>query len=158
MFVLADASLAPAMIGLAGVAIGGSIGLVVPLFIEPKRARERAEREFRAATVIVSYRRRQIVAAVKAVGGNRAAEATLKAPRDAEFVPEQQTLRDEVYHLGGEVDALVKAFAHRNGTLTDADLESVVAPLRQVLILHNVDRLEDATLDANLKEWSARPL
>jgi hypothetical protein len=141
---------------LLGVVIGGAIGLIVPMFVEPQRARALARLQFRQAAFTVDERRRKIVDAYTAVGGRELGEHALQQHDDKNLNPDEKTVRNEVFLLGGDLDALLRAYVYVPKGPNHDDFERVMGPLRAALIRHDLKEIDSDPVTANLKRWSAK--
>jgi len=156
MVVLADTALTPAVVGFFGVAAGAAITATVPVISERMRARDSARRRFACAAYFVLQRASKIRTAVAAFATISDAEGALRKSTGARLEPKEEIIRNEVYLLAEDLNALVNAFAdvRAKSRPTLDELEGVNGPLREVTILHRMQPVQDETVTSALARWS----
>lgn len=156
MIVLADTDLAPAMVALLGVVLGSAITAVVPAIFERRRARAAATRDFARAAYFVWLRVSKIETAAAAFASPAGAEAALQKPECTPLAPEDKTIRDEVFLLGGDLDRLVMTYpdVRRRTRPKLEEFQRVSGPLSELLIRHRVAPVGDEKVKSDLAEWS----
>jgi hypothetical protein len=154
------ADLGPALIGLAGVIVGGVITTAVPVFI----ARRALDVAFRRAALVVLLRRANVLKAAEGFAADKVqwvldlSQSEVEAQTDRARL---ERLRNEVYLLGDELYALLEAFANyksrRRAAPTTTDFLTVRDAFSDLLIRHDISAMSVPDIESALTAWTSKP-
>jgi hypothetical protein len=152
--------LGPALIGLAGVIVGGVITTAVPVYL----GRRALDVAFRRAALVVLLRRANVLTAAEGFAEDKVRWVLDLLQIEVEAQPDRarlERLRNEVYLLGDELNALVEAFANyksrRRAAPTSTDFLTVRNAFSDLLIRHDIGAMSDPDIASTLTAWANNP-